>query len=488
MTVRGRTSTRVPSGVAEGAGRFGGRAALGLAGLLVATVPFLVLLLLVRQQWGLLHRLDEGVADGLNDFAVRSPLAVDVLGVVTDLGGNLLAVYVFVLTAAFLWVRGQRRLVAYVCTTGIGLAVIVPVTKLLVGRDRPVVPSPVSELPSNASFPSGHSMVSLVTWTVVALVLMPAVRRRLRPWLLGAALLIALVVGFTRLALGVHFVSDVLAGWALGAGWLAVTTAAFRGWQHDEGRSTASLTVGPLAEERDPRPSRELAPGDQRVLPQGGRTVLRLAVAAVSIFVGLTALGLLVTGPLLDTAVGRFDRAAVAAFVELRTSLRTDVVRAVSALSGTPMVVALGVAQAVLALAVTRRWRPSVFVAVVILGEVGLYSVTAEVVERVRPQVPDLVAGLPAGASWPSGHVAAAVGTYGALAVLVLVHGRSRWRWAVLALPVVLAPLIGATRIYLAAHHPTDVGAGLLLGTLWLLACTRFLLLEKSEEPVPVRR
>jgi membrane-associated phospholipid phosphatase len=482
VTVRERTSTSSPSGVPEGAGRFEGRSALGLVALLVGALPFLLLLLLVRQEWELLRRVDEGVADGLNEVAARSPLAVDVLQVVTDLGGNVVAVYVFLLTAAFLEIRGQRRLAAYVSTTGIGLAVIVPLTKLLVGRDRPAVPLPVSETPSNASFPSGHAMVSLVTWTVVALVLMPAVRHRLRPWLLAAALLVTLAVGLTRLALGVHFVSDVLAGWALGAGWLAVTTAAFRGWRHDEGRSTPPLTDG-----LDPDPPPELAPRTQPVLPQGGRTVLRLAVAAVAIFVGLSALGLLVTGPLLETALGGFDRRAVAAFVELRTPLRTEVVRAVSALSGTPMVVALGVAQAVLALAVTRRWRPSVFVAVVILGEVALLFVTAELVGRARPEVRDLVSGLPAGASWPSGHTAAAVTTYGALAVLVVLHGRSRWRWAVLALPVVLAPLIGATRIYLAAHHPTDVGAGLLLGTLWLLACTRELLL-RPEGAASVRR
>ena len=482
MTVRERTSSSSPRAVSEGAGRFEGRAALGLVALLVGAVPFLVLLLLVLQEWDLLRRIDQGVADGLNEAVARSPRAVGVLQVVTELGGNAVAVLVLVLTAAFLQIRGRRRASAYVCTTGIGLAVLVPLTKLLVGRDRPVVPSPVSEIPSNASFPSGHAMVALVTWTVVALVLAPAVRRQVRPWLLGAALVIALVVGFTRLALGVHFVSDVLAGWALGAGWLVTTTAAFRGWQHDQGRSSPLLSQGL----EDGRPF-ELAPGSQRVLPQGRRTVVRLAVAAVGIVVALSALGLLVTGPLVETALGRLDRRLVAAFLELRTPLLTDAVRAVSALSGTPVVVALGVSQAVLALAVTRRWRASVFVAVVILGEVALYFVTAQVVGRVRPGVRDLVSGLPAGASWPSGHTAAAVVTYGALAVLVVVHARHRWRWAVVALPVVLAPMIGASRVYLAAHHPTDVGAGLLLGTLWLLACTHWLLLGDAPAAQPAR-
>ncbi|MGQ4819044.1 phosphatase PAP2 family protein, partial [Enterococcus faecium] len=91
--------------------------------------------------------------------------------------------------------------------------ILVPVTKALIGRARPLVESPVSELPSNASFPSGHAMVAVVTYGMLALLALPAVRSRARRWVLAGTLLIVLAVGFTRLALGVHFVTDVLAGW-----------------------------------------------------------------------------------------------------------------------------------------------------------------------------------------------------------------------------------------------------------------------------------
>lgn len=103
-------------------------------------------------------------------------------------------------------------------------------------------------------------------------------------------------------------------------------------------------------------------------------------------------------------------------------------------------------------------------------------------VGRSRPDVPELTTGLPVAASWPSGHSAAAVAVCGALAAIAVLRSRSRWRWSFLVLPVLLPPLIGLSRIYVAAHHPTDVHAGLTLGTLWLLACVRYVLLDGDGE------
>lgn len=449
------------------------RVVLGFVAVVLGALPFLALLLLLRREWPPLQGLDDRVADDLNDVVSRSPALVDALRVVTDLGGNGTAVYVCALATAWFWIRRQPRLAWYVATTGAGLAVLVPVTKALVGRPRPQVALPVVDIPSNASFPSGHAMVSLVTWGVVALVLMPAVRPRLRGWLVATAVLMTAAVGFTRLALGVHFVSDVIAGWALGAGWLAVTTAAFRGWQSGPGRPRPALSEG-----LDPQSAEalRLVEGDDPLLPGGHWTAQRLALAALAVVVGLSAAGLLVTGPLLGTPLGRFDSSVVATFVELRTPARTEVARAVGELSGTRAVIAIALAEAVLIVAVTAAWRPALFVVVVVCGEVLLYFLTAELVGRSRPDVPDLTSGLPVGASWPSGHSAAAVAVYGALAVLVIVHSRSRWRYWTLVLPVLVPPLIGLSRVYVAAHRPSDVLAGLTLGTVWLLLCTRYLL------------
>lgn len=459
--------------VTAGVGRFEARAALGWLAVVLGAVPFLLLWLLVQRSWSPLAALDGAVAADLNALVSRSSLAVGVLRAITDLGGTGTAVLLFTLATLFLLFRGQRRLAAFVVTTGIGLAVLGPVTKAIVDRARPVVASPVVDTPSNASFPSGHSMTAVVTFGVLLLLVLPGVRRRARPWLVAGTALLVVAVGLTRLALGVHFVSDVLAGWALGAGWLAVTVAAFRIWQHDRGVDPHE-PLDPL--DIEPEQAVQLAPAHEPVLPRGRATVLRLLTSAAALVAGVSSLGLLVTGALGDTWLGRFDREVVGWFVELRNSGLTTLMVTVGTLSGTRTVIAVGLSLAVLALAVTRSWRPVVFVLVTLVGEVLLYFLSAQVVSRLRPQVADLTSGLPTAASWPSGHATAAATLYGAVAAVVLTYARVRWRRAVLVLPVLLGPAIGISRIYVAAHHPTDVLAGLVLGGLWVFTCAHLLL------------
>ena len=256
------TRTRAPAAV-----RFGVRALLGWSALLLGGVPFLLLWLLVQRSWSPLAELDGEVAAGLNAQVSGSPLLVTALRWVTDLGGTGAAVLVMVLATVFLLIRGQRRLAAFVAVSGVGLAVLGPAAKALVDRARPVVDSPVVETPSNASFPSGHSMTAVVVYGALLLVALPAVRRRARPWLVAGTVVLVVLVGATRLALGVHFVSDVLAGWALGAGWLAVTAAAFRGWQHDAGRRTDE-PLDPL--DVPPAEAPHLAPSGDPALPAAG--------------------------------------------------------------------------------------------------------------------------------------------------------------------------------------------------------------------------
>ncbi len=483
MTV-GQDSSPATPATAElrGIVRFGSRALLGLAALVVGAVPFLTLLLLVQDNWSPLTAFDGDVAAGLNAEVAGRPVVVQVLRGLTQGGGTGTAVYVLVLATAWLLIRRQRRLAAYVAVTGLGLAVLVPLSKALVGRDRPDVLLPVVSLPSNASFPSGHAMTSLVTWGVV-LLLLPAVHRRWRRPLIAATVLYVVAIGFTRLALGVHFVTDVAAGWALGAGWLLVTTAAFRGWQHDQGQPTPPFTHG-LSGQAAVAPGPTARQRSTRAGLSRRTVVVRLVLAWLVVFTALTALGLLVKHVLDATAVGRFDAWTVRALLEQRIGTRTSVVQAVNSLSGSRAVVLLAVAQAVLALALTASWRPVLFVAIAILGEVSLYAAVAQVVGRSRPGVPDLTSQLPVGASFPSGHVAAAAVIYGALAVLVLTYGRSPLRRVVLAVPVLLVPAISLGRVYVAAHHPTDVLAGALLGLAWLIIVTR-LVLPAPQPPAP---
>jgi len=214
----------------QSAVRLGGWSLLGLLGVVVGAVPFLALLGLVQVRWAPLERLDTGAADGLNATVADSPLSVRILSIVSEAGGGATASFLMAVAVLCLLIRRRHRLAAYVAVAGVGLAVLVPVTKALIGRTRPDVPLPVVDIPTNASFPSGHAMTSLVTWGVLLLVLLPGLRPTTRRWWTAATSVLVLVVGFTRVALGVHFVSDVLAGWALGIAWLAVVTLAFRRW------------------------------------------------------------------------------------------------------------------------------------------------------------------------------------------------------------------------------------------------------------------
>ena len=100
-----------------------------------------------------------------------------------------------------------------------GGGVLSTVMKQLFGRDRPdIVPHLVAV--TSPSFPSGHSMLAAIMYlTLGALLARFAVRRRTKVYLIAVALFATLVVGISRVYLGVHYPSDVLAGWCAGLVW-----------------------------------------------------------------------------------------------------------------------------------------------------------------------------------------------------------------------------------------------------------------------------
>jgi undecaprenyl-diphosphatase len=72
----------------------------------------------------------------------------------------------------------------------------------------------------NASFPSGHALLSTVAYLTLGAMLAQAMRKkRLKAYVIGWAVVLAMIVGLSRIYLGVHWMSDVLAGWSLGAAW-----------------------------------------------------------------------------------------------------------------------------------------------------------------------------------------------------------------------------------------------------------------------------
>ena len=210
--------------------RFGLRALLlGLALILVA-VPFAILLIQVVSD-GPLVEVDADVATSLHDAVRDDPLLVDVLQAISWTGtGPWL--WVLVIAGVVFWWRRAQRLAAFLAvTTSLG-AVINTSVKELVGRARPSFDEPLAHA-LGQSFPSGHAMASTVCYGALLLVFLPLVAPRLRAPLIAATVGLVVTIGFTRLALGVHYVTDVLGGFVLGLAWLAAATAAFQVWQRD---------------------------------------------------------------------------------------------------------------------------------------------------------------------------------------------------------------------------------------------------------------
>lgn len=137
----------------------------------------------------------------------------------TSLGG--IAVLTLFATVVVLFLFLQRKhLSALLLMVGLGGGVVMSEgLKSVFERDRPPqVYQAVDTL--NASFPSGHALLSAVFYLSIGVMLTRAFpQRRFKAYVLGVALLLTLVVGLTRIYLGAHWTTDVLAGWSVGAAW-----------------------------------------------------------------------------------------------------------------------------------------------------------------------------------------------------------------------------------------------------------------------------
>ena len=208
----------------------------------------------------------------------------------------------------------------------------------------------------------------------------------------------------------------------------------------------------------------------------------RLVVSFVLIAGALFGLGKLITShpPAFDEAVPRWLAAH-------RTPQLNTISNYLSQAGNTHWILAIGLVIVPLALALIRRWRPAVFVAVVMLGELGLFVTVATIVHRARPLVTHLDGHLPT-SSFPSGHTAATMCLYGALAVLVVPRTRGLWRWLAVAVAVLMPTLVAWSRMYRGEHHPLDVAGGILLALVWLAAAT-FAMRPNADldEPDPSR-
>ncbi|MCW8085142.1 phosphatase PAP2 family protein [Sabulicella glaciei] len=140
----------------------------------------------------------------------------------TALGGTGVLLLVTATVFGFLLLTGRRQAAMLVLLSIASGVVVSHGLKWGFGRPRPDL-VPHGQSVYSQSFPSGHAMLSAIVYlTLGALLSRVQERRRAKVYPLVVAALLVLLIGFSRVYLGVHWPSDVLAGWAVGAGWAAL--------------------------------------------------------------------------------------------------------------------------------------------------------------------------------------------------------------------------------------------------------------------------
>lgn len=143
----------------------------------------------------------------------------EVMRDITSLGGYAVLSAITLGVIVYLKLRDQTRLAALLVTAVLGGFLLSSVLKTFFDRPRPDVVPHGSHVMTQ-SFPSGHAMLSAVTYLTLGAILAEAEQKRqLKVFFLSIGVLLTAAVGISRVYLGVHWPTDVLAGWSAGAAW-----------------------------------------------------------------------------------------------------------------------------------------------------------------------------------------------------------------------------------------------------------------------------
>lgn len=159
----------------------------------------------------------------------------------TALGGSGVLGLLTAVALGYLWLLDLRRVAVFLLLAIAGGLLLSLALKTGFQRPRPDLVSHAAVV-YTSSFPSGHSMLSAVVYlTGGALLAVVHAARRVRVYLIGCSILVTLLVGASRVYLGVHWPSDVLAGWAAGAAWASACWLAAH-WFQERGRMERGTT------------------------------------------------------------------------------------------------------------------------------------------------------------------------------------------------------------------------------------------------------
>jgi membrane-associated phospholipid phosphatase len=167
--------------------------------------------------------IDQALANALH--ARATPLGTAVYRIVTAFGGSWIIVIAIAVGLFFLVRRRWSYLAVWIIAL-VGGGLLSMQMKTIFARPRPVFTNPLL-IEQSFSFPSAHAMTSLITYGILAYFLWHEVHNRIvRILIVFAAVLLVVLVGISRMTLGVHYLSDVLGGFIAGGIWLGMCIAA----------------------------------------------------------------------------------------------------------------------------------------------------------------------------------------------------------------------------------------------------------------------
>lgn len=183
-----------------------------------------------EQQWMRSLRLPDDPAVPVGPHWLKN-ICIDL----SALGGVAVLALMTVLVAGYLLLERRYHSLGFLLLAALGGTVLNQVLKKWIGRERPDIIPHLAEV-ANASFPSGHSMLSSIIYLTLGVMLARSVESwKLKVYFISAALLVTLLIGLTRVYLGVHYPTDVLGGWTAGTAY-AVFCALLAHWLAQRGQ------------------------------------------------------------------------------------------------------------------------------------------------------------------------------------------------------------------------------------------------------------
>lgn len=176
---------------------------------------------------GRTHEADTAILMALRegedaDNPLGPPWVEEMMRDITSLAGTGILILIVTAVTCFYLVQGRYKEMLVLLTAVVGAYLLSYTLKGLFDRPRPQF-IPEGNYVYTASFPSGHALLAATTYLTLGIILsqlMP--RRRLKAFVLLLAFFIMILVGFTRVYLGVHWPTDVLAGWMIGGVWALI--------------------------------------------------------------------------------------------------------------------------------------------------------------------------------------------------------------------------------------------------------------------------